>query len=41
MESMLEAMKAVKPATEELYKVLSDDQKKVADELLGLGCGAM
>ena len=41
MESMLEAMKALKPATEALYAALSDEQKKLADELIGLDCGAM
>ena len=41
MEGMLEAMKALKPATEALYKVLSDDQKKKADLLLGMGCCMM
>ena len=41
MESMLEAMKALKPATEKLYAVLTDEQKKVADQLIGMDCGAM
>lgn len=41
MESMLEAMKALKPATEKLYAVLTDEQKKVADQLIGVDCGAM
>ena len=41
MEAMLGAMKAMKPATEALYAVLSDEQKKVADELIGTDCGAM
>ncbi len=41
MEAMLDAMKAVKPATEKLYATLSDDQKKIADELIGMHCGAM
>ncbi len=41
MEAMLDAMKAVKPATEALYAVLSKEQKEKADELIGLGCGAM
>jgi hypothetical protein len=41
MEAMLESMKAIKPATEALYAVLSDEQKKVADELIGTDCGAM
>lgn len=41
MEAMLESMKAMKPATEALYAVLSDEQKKMADELIGADCGAM
>ncbi len=41
MSAMLEAMKALKPATEDLYRVLSDEQKKKADTLLGAGCGMM
>jgi hypothetical protein len=41
METMLESMKAMKPATEALYAVLSDEQKKMADELIGADCGAM
>ena len=41
MEAMLEAMKAVKPSVEKLYSALTDDQKKVADDLIGTGCGAM
>lgn len=41
MQAMLEAMKAVAPATEALYTVLSDDQKKRADQLIGADCGAM
>lgn len=41
MEAMLEAMKALKPATEKLYAVLTDEQKKVADQLIGVDCGAM
>ena len=41
MEAMLEAMKALKPATEKLYAALTDEQKKVADELIGVDCGAM
>jgi hypothetical protein len=41
MEAMLEAMKALKPATESLYAVLTDEQKKVADQLIGVDCGAM
>ena len=41
MESMVESLKALRPATEALYKVLSDDQKKKADLLLGVGCCMM
>jgi hypothetical protein len=41
MEAMLEAMKALKPATENLYAALTDEQKKVADQLIGADCGAM
>lgn len=41
MEAILEAMKAFKPATEKLYGVLTAEQKKIADELIGIDCGAM
>lgn len=41
METMLESLKAVKPALEGLYAVLSKDQKQLADDLIGAGCGAM
>jgi hypothetical protein len=41
MEAMVESMKATKPATETLYAVLTDEQKKVADQLIGMDCGAM
>jgi uncharacterized small protein (DUF1192 family) len=41
MEAMLASLKAMKPATEALYAVLDDNQKKVADELIGADCGAM
>jgi hypothetical protein len=41
MESRLESLKALKPVTEGLYAVLSDEQKKNADQLLGGGCGMM
>ena len=41
MESKLESLKALKPVTEGLYAVLSDEQKKKADQLLGGGCGMM
>ena len=41
MESRLDSLKALKPVTEGLYAVLSDEQKKKADQLLGGGCGMM
>jgi hypothetical protein len=41
MEAMVESLKALKPATEALYAVLTDEQKKKADQLLGGGCGMM
>jgi LTXXQ motif family protein len=41
MQSMVESMKAIKPATESLYKALTDEQKKKADLLLGNGCCMM
>jgi hypothetical protein len=41
MEAMLESMKAVKPAIERLYSALAPEQKKAADQLIGVECGAM
>lgn len=41
MEAMVDSMKAIKPATEELYAALSDEQKQRADQLIGMGCGGM
>ena len=41
MEAMVDALKAAKPATEKLYAVLDDEQKKMADQLIGMDCGAM
>lgn len=41
MEAMVDSMKAVKPATEKFYAALTADQKKVADQLIGVDCGAM
>jgi len=41
MEAMLESMKAVKPAIEKLYSTLTPEQKKTADQLIGVDCGAM
>lgn len=38
MESMVADLKALKPATEALYAVLTDEQKKKADLLLVTGC---
>ena len=37
METMIASMKAMNPALEGLYKVLTDEQKKKADQLLGMG----
>ena len=41
MEAMLESMKTVKPAADKLYGALNDEQKKIANELIGRDCGAM
>ena len=41
METMVESLKALKPATEALYAVLSPEQKTKADQLLGMGCCMM
>jgi hypothetical protein len=41
MEAMLETMRAIKPATEGLYAVLTAEQKVIADDLIGSDCGAM
>jgi LTXXQ motif family protein len=41
MEAMVEAMKAIKPATVKLYAALTAEQKKIADQLIGIDCGAM
>lgn len=41
MEAVVEAMKAVNPAMVKLYGVLNAEQKKTADELIGMDCGAM
>jgi LTXXQ motif family protein len=40
-EAKLEGIKALKPAVEGLYAVLTDAQKQKADKLLGAGCGMM
>jgi hypothetical protein len=37
MQSMLDSVKTIKPATETLYNALTDAQKKKADLLLGNG----
>ncbi|WP_428621014.1 Spy/CpxP family protein refolding chaperone [Reyranella sp.] len=37
MEGMTESLKALKPATEALYAVLTPEQKQKADALLGTG----
>jgi hypothetical protein len=39
LESMLDSLKALKPATEALYAALSEEQKKKADQLFGTSCG--
>ena len=41
MEGMLESMKAVNPAIQSLYTALTDEQKKIADQLIGADCGGM
>jgi hypothetical protein len=41
LETMLDSMKASKPATEALYAALTDEQKKKADQLLAGRCGMM
>jgi hypothetical protein len=41
MEDMVESLKALKPATEGLYAVLTDEQKEKANKLLGGRCGMM
>jgi hypothetical protein len=41
MQGMVEAISALKPATAMLYDALTPEQKKVADELIGVGCGGM
>ena len=41
MESMVDGLKTLKPATEALYAALTDEQKKKADQLLGGRCGMM
>jgi hypothetical protein len=41
MTAMLDALKALKPATEKLYAVLTSEQKDIADNLIGRDCGGM
>ncbi len=41
MEAMVAALKEIKPATEALYAALNEDQKELADQLIGGDCGAM
>ncbi|MGI8724774.1 MAG: Spy/CpxP family protein refolding chaperone [Methyloceanibacter sp.] len=41
MESKVESLKALKPATEALYAVLTDAQKEKADQVLGGACPLM
>ncbi len=41
MEAMVESMKAVRPATEKLYAALTAEQRKAADQLIGIDCGGM
>jgi hypothetical protein len=41
MQARLDALKAMQPATEALYKALSPEQQKKADRMLGMGGGMM
>ncbi len=41
MQARLDALKALQPATEALYKALTPDQQAKADRLLGMGGGMM
>ena len=41
MEAMVESMKAVRPATETLYAALTAEQRKAADQLIGIDCDGM
>lgn len=41
IEAVLASMKQLQPATEKLYAALTDDQKNIADQLIGVGCGAI
>jgi hypothetical protein len=41
MQARLDALKALQPATEVLYKALTPEQQRKADTLLGMGGGMM
>jgi hypothetical protein len=41
MEAMLDAMKAIRPAIDQLYKALTSDQKQLANQLIGPDCNGM
>lgn len=41
MEAMLDAMKAIRPAIDQLYKALTPDQKQLANQLIGPDCNGM
>jgi hypothetical protein len=41
LETTLDSLNALKPATVALYAVLTDQQRKKADQLLGEGPGMM
>jgi hypothetical protein len=41
LETAVESMKVVKPATEKPHAVLTDEQKKMAEQLIEIDCGAM
>ena len=40
MSAMLAALQTLQPATAALYAGLADDQKSLADQLIGMDCGA-
>lgn len=41
MQAMVDAMKAASPAIAKLYAVLTVEQRAIADQLIGMDCGAM
>lgn len=41
VEAMLASMKAIRPAIDQLYKALTADQKRLADQLIGPDCNGM